>query len=135
MANATNTNIFEVAVKQKFRFEFKGLISVEDLFDLNVRDLDSVFKTLNSQLKQVKEESLLEVKTKQDEELDIKIEIVKYIFELKKEAENQRLKTKEQKEKKQKIMEILANKEDESYNNMSKEELTKMLSELEQLSR
>jgi len=28
-------------------------------------------------------------------------------------------------------MEILANKEDESYNNMSKEELTKMLSELE----
>ena len=131
MANATNTNIFEVAVKSKFRFEFKGLISVEDLFDLNVRDLDSVFKTLNSQLKQVKEESLLEVKTKQDEELDIKIEIVKYIFELKKEAENQRLKTKEQKEKKQKIMEILANKEDESYNNMSKEELTKMLSELE----
>jgi len=84
MANATNTNIFEVAVKSKFRFEFKGLISVEDLFDLNVRDLDSVFKTLNSQLKQVKEESLLEIKTKQDEELDIKIEIVKYIFEVKK---------------------------------------------------
>jgi len=28
-------------------------------------------------------------------------------------------------------MEILANKEDESYNNMSKEELTKMLAELE----
>ena len=126
-----NANIFEVAVKSKFRFEFKGLISVEDLFDLNVKDLDSVFKTLNSQLKQVKEESLLEVKTKQDEELDIKIEIVKYIFELKKEAENQRLQAKEQKEKKQKIMEILANKEDESYNNMSKEELTKMLSELE----
>ena len=126
-----NANIFEVAVKSKFRFEFKGLISVEDLFDLNVKDLDSVFKTLNSQLKQVKEESLLEVKTKQDEELDVKIEIVKYIFELKKEAENQRLKAKEQKEKKQKIMEILANKEDESYNNMSKEELTKMLSELE----
>jgi len=126
-----NANIFEVAVKSKFRFEFKGLISVEDLFDLNVRDLDSVFKTLNSQLKQVKEESLLEIKTKQDEELDIKIKIVKYIFELKKEAENQRLKAKEQKEKKQKIMEILANKEDESYNNMSKEELTKMLSELE----
>jgi len=130
MANSTNTNIFEVAIREKFRFEFKGLISVEDLFDFNVRDLDSVFKTLNSQLKQVKEESLLEIKTKQDEELDIKIEIVKYIFELKKEAENQRLKAKEQKEKRQKIMEILANKEDESYNNMSKEELTKMLNEL-----
>jgi len=126
-----NTNIFEATTRNGFRFNFKGMISVEDLWLLNVRDLDSVFKTLNSQLKQVNEESLLDIKTKQDQELDTKIEIVKYIVKVKQEAENQRLKAKEQKEKKQKIMEILANKEDESYNNMSKEELTKMLSELE----
>jgi len=126
-----NTNIFEVAIRSKFRFNFKGMISVEDLFDLNVKELDSVFKTLNSQLKQAKEESLLDVKTQQDQELGMKIEIVKYIVKVKQEEENLRLQAKEQKVKKQKIMEILANKEDESYNNMSKEELTKMLSELE----
>jgi len=126
-----NTNIFEVAIRSKFRFNFKGLISVEDLFDLNVKELDSVFKTLNSQLKQAKEESLLDVKTQQDQELGMKIEIVKYIVKVKQEEENLRLQAKEQKVKKQKIMEILANKEDESYNNMSKEELTKMLAELE----
>ena len=131
MANATNTNIFEVAVKSKFRFEFKGLISVEDLFDLNVRDLDSVFKVLNSQLKQVNEESLLDVKTKQDEELDMKIEIVKYIVKVKQEENNLRLKAKEQKEKKQKIMEILATKQESNLQNMSEDELKKMLSELE----
>jgi len=131
MANATNTNIFEVAVKSKFRFEFKGLISVEDLFDLNVRDLDSVFKVLNSQLKQVNEESLLDVKTKQDEELDMKIEIVKYIVKVKQEENNLRLKAKEQKEKKQKIMEILATKQESNLQNMSEAELTKMLAELE----
>ena len=131
MANSTNTNIFEVAIREKFRFEFKGLISVEDLFDLNVRDLDSVFKVLNSQLKQVNEESLLDVKTKQDEELDMKIEIVKYIVKVKQEENNLRLKAKEQKEKKQKIMEILATKQESNLQNMSEAELTKMLAELE----
>jgi len=49
-------NVFEVAVTEKFRFPFRGQITVEDLFDLNVKDLDAVFKTLNSQLKQVQEE-------------------------------------------------------------------------------
>ena len=126
-----NTNIFEVATRNGFRFTFKGMISVEDLWALNVRDLDSVFKILNSQLKQVNEESLLDVKTKQDQELDTKIEIVKYIVKVKQEEENMRLKAKEQKEKKQKIMEILATKQESNLQNMSEDELKKMLSELE----
>jgi len=125
------TNIFEVAVKEKFRFQFKGLIGVEDLWDLSPTNLDSIFKTLNSQLKQVKEESLLEVKTQQDQDIDTKIQIVKYIFGVKLEAENARLKAKEKKEKKQKLMEILSEKQDANWKNMSEDELKKMLSELE----
>lgn len=126
-----NVNIFEVATRNGFRFQFKGMISVEDLWDCSVRDLDSIFKTLNSQLKKVNEESLLQVKTQQDQELDIKIKIVKYIFGVKQEEENLRLKAKEQKEKKQKIMEILANKQDEGLQNKSVEELQNMLNELD----
>lgn len=124
-------NMFEVAVRNKFRFPFKGQISVEDLWDLNVKDLDLIFKTLNSQLKQVKEESLLEIKTQQDQELDMKIEIVKYIVRVKQEEDNQRLRAKEQKEKKQKIMEILANKQDQDLQNKSIDELRNMLNELD----
>lgn len=131
MTNVNDVNIFEVAVRSKFRFPFKGMISVEDLFDLNVRDLDAVFKVLNSQLKQVNEESLLDVKTKQDEELDTKIAIVKHIVKVKQEEESLRLKAKEQREKKQKIMEILASKQESNLKNMSEEELTKMLNELD----
>ena len=131
MTSVNDVNIFEVATRNMYRFQFKGMISVEDLWQLNVKDLDFIFKTLNSQLKQVQEESLLNVKTEQDQELDTKIKIVKYIFQVKQEEEQLRLKARERKEKKQKIMEILANKEDESYNNMSKEELEKMLSDLE----
>ena len=125
-----NVNIFEVANSKKFRFNFKGLISTEDLFDLSVKDLDSIFKTLNSQLKQTREESLLEVKSTEDQILDIKIEIVKHIFNLKQEEEAKRIKAKENKEKKQKLMEILANKEDQDLLNKSKEDIQKMLDEL-----
>ena len=62
----SNINIFEVAVRSKMRFPFRGLVSVEDLWDLTVEDLDTIFKTLNSQIKQVKEESLLSNRTKED---------------------------------------------------------------------
>lgn len=126
----TNANIFEVAIRTKMRFQFKGVLSVEDLWDLSVKELDSVFKTLNSQLKQAKEESLLQVRTQQDQEIDTKIEIVKYIVQVKLEEENLRLKAKEQREKKQKIMEILSVKQDTDLQNKSVDELQSMLNEL-----
>jgi len=123
-------NIFEIAVRGKYRFPFKGLISVEDMWDLSAKDLDSIFKTLNSQLKQSKEESLLETKTQQDEELNTKIEIIKYIVQVKLEEEQSKLKAKELREQKQKIMQILSEKKDDALQGKSIEELQQMLNEL-----
>lgn len=123
-------NMFEVAVKSKLRFPFRGQITVEDLFDLSVQNLDSVFKTLNSQVKQAKEESLLNTKTKEDETLELQIEIVKYIVGLKLEEENTRLKAKENREKKQKLYSILAAKQEADLQNKSSEEIQKMIDEL-----
>lgn len=131
MSNNINNNIFEIATRNMFRFSFKGMINVEDLWQLSVKDLDDVFKILNSQLKKANEESLLSTKTKQDKELDMKIEIVKYIVGIKLEEENLRLKAKENKEQKQKILEVLASKRDQNLLNKSEEELTKMLNELD----
>jgi hypothetical protein len=122
--------MFEVATRSKMRFPFKGLISVEDLWDLSVENLDSVFKTLNSELKQVKEESLLNTKSKEDKELDTKIELIKYIVGVKLEENAARLMAKEQREKKQKILEILSQKQDESLHGKSIEELQSMLNEI-----
>jgi hypothetical protein len=127
----TKENMFEVATRSKMRFSFKGMISVEDLWDLSVDNLDSIFKSLNSQLKQVKEESLLNTKTKEDKELDVKIEIVKYIVSVKLAEQNLRLQAKEKKKQKQKILEILSSKQNETLQNKSEEELKKMLDELD----
>lgn len=124
-------NIFEYAVKNKLRFPFKGMITVEDLYDLSLENLDSIFKSLNSQLKKVKEESLLDTKTKEDKELDVKIEIIKYIVNVKLDEQVLKMKAKEQKERKQKILEILSSKQDEDLQNKSVEELKNMLRDLE----
>ena len=66
-------NMFEFAVRNKVRFPFKGLITVEDLWDLSVRELDNIFKTLNAQMKKSEEESLLATKSKEDETLSVQI--------------------------------------------------------------
>jgi len=122
--------LFEVAVREKFRFPFRGMVSAEDLWDLDVKNLDTVFKALNKQLKQANEESLLEVKTKQDQELDMMIEIVKYIVKVKQSELNERLAEKSKKEQKQKILEILESKQEDSLKNKSEEELKAMLESL-----
>ena len=126
-----NEKMFEVAVRNKFRFPFRGLISVEDLWDLNVESLDLIFKELNSQVKKVQEESLLGSKTKQDQELEIKIEIIKYIVSTKLEEAELKSKAREIKEQKQKILELIANKQNEELGNKSVEELQAMLGQLD----
>ena len=122
--------MFEIASRTKMRFPFKGMVSVEDLWDLSVRDLDSVFKTLNAQAKKVQEESLLATKTKEDETLAIQIEIVKHIVKTKLDEAEAAKQSKELKDKKQKIMEMIAAKQDESLKNASVEELQAMLANL-----
>lgn len=126
----TIENKFEVALRSKMRYPFRGLISTEDLFDLSLTNLDSIFKTLNSELKQVKEESLLDTKTKEDKELDIKIEIVKYVVAEKIKESEAKANEKAIKEQQQKIMEILSTKQDESLQNKTVEELQAMLGDL-----
>ena len=126
----SNVNLFEVATKTRMRFPYKGSISVEDLWDLSLTALDSVFKTLNAQVKQSKEESLLSMKSKEDEVLENQIEIVKYIVSVKLDEKAAREDALEKKEKKQKIMQIMATKQDEALQNASMEDLQKMLNEL-----
>lgn len=124
-------NIFEVATREKLRFPFKGSISVEDLWDLSPANLDIVFKALNAEKKQAETESLLSAKTDADSILDIKLSIVRYIVAVKLAEAEKRAKAKEVKEQKQRIMEIIANKQDSALQNKSVEELQAMLAGME----
>ena len=122
--------MFEYATRNKVRFPFKGLISAEDLWDLSLTNLDSIYKTLNKQIKQSEEESLLNTKTTVDRELDVQIAIVKHIVAVKLAEQEAREKASAKKAQKQKIMAIIASKQDEALQNSSVEDLQKMLDEL-----
>lgn len=124
-------NIFEYATRNKVRFPFKGMISVEDLWDLSLTNLDSIYKTLNKQVKQSEEESLLSTSANVDTELEVKIAIIKHIVSVKLTEKENAEKAAAKKAQKQKIMSIIATKENEALQNNSIEELNKMLDELE----
>ena len=126
----TTEKIFEFATRNKVRFPFKGMISVEDLWDLSLTNLDSIYKTLNKQVKQSEEESLLSTKASVDTELEVQIAIVKHIVSVKLAEKEATEKASAKKAQKQKIMSIIATKENEALQNSSIDDLKKMLDEL-----
>lgn len=121
------SDLFKVAVKKKYRFNFKGIISVEDLWDLSVEDLDKIYKSLKSQQKNESEESLLQKVSKEDKVLDNKIEIIKIIVADKLAAKERAQKAASQRIQNQRILEIMADKQDAALKEKSIEELQAML--------
>lgn len=126
-----NTNIFETATKEKYRFPYKGLISTEDLWDLNASQLDGIYKTLNAEKKTTEEDSLLGQHSKEEQMLLMKIEIVKYIFAAKQAEIEVRKQKAVNDDKKRRIMELIASKEDAALGEKSVDDLKKMLAELD----
>lgn len=126
----SNEELFIKATREKMRFPYKGQATVEDLWDLSMTELDRIYKTLNAQQKRAQEDSLLDTKSEEDEELTAQIGIVRYIFAVKQEEMKAAETARERKEQKQKIMAILASKQDEALHGKSIEELEKMLDEL-----
>ena len=126
----SDINLFEVATRANYQFPFRGMINVIDLWDLSLTNLDSVFKALNAEAKKHEEESLLNAKSKEDEEISNKIRIIKYIVSVKLEEKKAREDAKKNAEMKQRLLEIKAKRQDAALENMSDEELDKALAEL-----
>lgn len=124
------------ALSKKLRFEYKGLISIEDLFDLSLDDLDAIYRNLKKEMdeyKQYSEDSLLDKKDEEDEayeELQLKIDVVTAVFNhIKKEQEELQRKIDLQNQK-DKILGIIADKQDEELTNKSISELKEILNNL-----
>ena len=123
-------NIFEYATRYALRFPYKGSQSVEELWRLSLTELDTIYKTLNKEVKQSEEESLLSTKESVDPDLEVQIAIVKHIVSVKLTEKEAIKKAHDKKVQKQKIMSIIAAKENEELQNSSIDELKKMLDEL-----
>ena len=126
----TNANLFEIATRGKYRFPFKGQVSVEDLWDISLEGLDTIYKTLNSEMKKFSEESLLKTKPVENNILANKIEIVKYIVSTKLAERDALMVARAKAERRKKIEGILAEKQEAALYSASEEELRKMLEDL-----
>ncbi len=122
--------MFEKASRQKIRFFYRGQCSVEDLWDLPLTALDTIFKGLNAQQKAQKEESLLAIKSQADEVLALQIAIVKHVVEVRLAEQAERKSAADKAAQKQKLLGIIAEKQDAELKNMSLEELTNLVNEL-----
>lgn len=134
-------NMFEIAVRNKMRFETaKGLISVEDLWDLPMMaksptavSLDTVARKiaidlteqekLNSFVAENGNEAVIEA-------LKLKLEIVKHVIAVRKKEAAEKREAAEKAAKRQKIKELIAQKEEDALSSLSKEELLEMLAEV-----
>lgn len=123
-------NLFEIATRNRYRFNYKGVMTVEDLWSLRVEDLDAIFKMLNRQKKTADEDSLLATKSAEDQDLANKIDIVRYIVSVKLAEAAERVSAAEKKEQRDKIMEIVAKKKDKALEDMGIDDLMKKLEEL-----
>lgn len=123
-------SLFEIATRKKYRFPFKGSISVEDLWDLSMTDLDFIYKNLSSTAKAERENESLLTENKQDTDLENMIEIVKRVFSVKKAEIDAVKEAKENAKKKERLLEILAKKQDDALAVKSEDEIRQMLEEL-----
>ncbi|SDA48988.1 hypothetical protein SAMN02910315_00880 [Methanobrevibacter millerae] len=125
-------NVWVECLKNKYRFEFKGLISVEDLFDLKLEDLDSIYRNLKNEEKDLQGDSLLDTaKNPKIGEIQVKIDVVKAVFDIKQTDIKNTEKAFANKAQKDKILAIIEDKENQELSEKSIEELKEIYSNLE----
>lgn len=128
--NTIDIDIFEYAAKHKLRFNYKGSISTEDLYDLSLEALDSIYRELKKTLRESTSDSLLDEPTKVSCDLSVKIALIKHVVESKKRDAEARVIKNMNAEYKKRISNLIAQKEDEALNNLSIDELRAKLKEL-----
>lgn len=134
----TTTNIFEYAVRHKLRFSSpRGELSAEQLWDVPLRstdglNLNEIAKTANKALKGATEESFVETtRTTTHVRLETAFEVVKHVIETKLGEESAAKKRAENKVEKEKLLAILAEKQDGKLSALSEAELKKRIAALE----
>lgn len=129
--------MFEKASRLKLRFDTsKGSLTVEDLWDLpltsarNGANLNDIAKGLNKACKDAGEEDFVNNTTKTDAVLQLKFDIVKHVISVRL-AENEAARMESaRKEKKARLLELIARKQDKQLEDMSLENLQAMVAEL-----
>ena len=132
-------NLFEYATRNKLRFDStKGPLNVEMLWDVPLRsrdgfDLDTIAKTANKTLKACSEESFVNLteRTPARERAEVTLEIVKHVIGVKLTEEETAKRRAENRVEKEKLLRILAEKQEGKLSELTEKELQKRIKALE----
>lgn len=122
--------MYKQASQLKLRFQTpKGQLTVEQLWDLSMTDLSTTIKAMKKVLKKSDDDDLgfLEEDSKVDKVMELAFNILKDVYITKKEAAKAIREAAEIKAHNQKILTLIADKEEESLKGKSIEELKNML--------
>ena len=135
----TAQNIFEHATRCKIRFSStKGELSIEQLWDVPLRsrdgfDLNAVAKAASKTLKEVSEESFVETtRTAAQERLELALDVVKHVIGVRLAEEEAAKRRAANRQEKEKLLGILAEKQDGKLSELSEKELQRRIAALDE---
>ena len=131
--------MYKFAAQNGLRFASnRGALTVEQLFDLPLKskmnfDLDTVARTINSELQSMSQESFVEDtgSNPRKKELEVSLEIVKDVIKTKQDENQTSLNKLKKAAERKKILDAIGAKKDQQLSAASLEELEKKLTELD----
>jgi len=130
--------MFEQISRMKARFDSpQGALSVEDLWDIpltstikNRANLDDIARSLYKQIQERETTSFVVKSSKVDELIKLKFEVVKHIIAVRLAENEAAVLAKANRDKKQRLLELIAQKENEQLAGQSIDDLRKMVETL-----
>lgn len=131
MSNTTPESLFIEASRRAIRFtSSKGLLAVEDLWNLPLQALDNIAVSLDEQIQKAGKKSFLAKRAASTLELDLAFEVVKHILETRV-AEDEAKKDKANKEaKRAQLKALLEEKQMDKIKGQTIEEIEAQLASL-----
>jgi hypothetical protein len=135
----TMSDVFEYATRNKLRFaSSRGQLTVEQLWDVPLRssddfNLNAIAKVTSKAWKDLAEDSFVETaKTPEHARRETALEVVKFVIEAKLAEETAAKKRADNKVEKEKLLAILAEKQDGKLSALSEKELQKRIAALDE---
>lgn len=122
--------MFEKASRKKLRFNYRGICTVEDLWDIPLTELNSMYKDLNKRKKYQEEGSLLNIKSEEDEIVALQLEIIIHVVTVRLQEAQDKKERKDKALRKKKLLGILAEKQYAELLQKPSEEIARLIEEL-----
>ena len=130
-------NIFEIATKQKIRFaSLKGDVNTEMLWDIPLEsksgfDLDTIAKSVKADLDAASEESFVRASSPMKTSLELKLLVIKHVIDVRLTERAAALRKKEISQTKQTLLDALARKQSQEFDELSAAQIQEKLAALE----